>query len=100
MTKEIIMKKSLAIFLVLFSIGGAALAQNDRVTGIEESTDPAKVADVERRAQEIISQQRSASGTTGAAGSSASSEPMHKKAHKSRAHKMKKGSKASAGTAQ
>jgi hypothetical protein len=89
------MKKSLAVFLVWAPIAGAAFAQSDRLTGIEESTDPAKVAEVERKAQEIIShQQQGASGASDTAGTSASSGKMHKKSHKARTHKMDKGSKA------
>jgi hypothetical protein len=47
------MKKAILTVLVpLFAVAGAVHAQQSE--GIRESTDPAKVAEVERRAQEIM----------------------------------------------
>lgn len=50
------MKKTLLFALLLVS--AAAQAQNVPLEGISESTDPEKVREVERRAQEIISRQQ------------------------------------------
>jgi hypothetical protein len=73
------MKSALAVFILLAPIAGAAYAQTtggDRITGIEVSTDPARAAEVERRAQEIAArQQETASGTSGTSGAAAGSEP-------------------------
>lgn len=49
------MKKASLLLASFLSIGGAAFAQNAPLTGISESTDPGKVAEVERRAQEVQS---------------------------------------------
>jgi hypothetical protein len=84
---EIVMNKSLAVFLVLLPLAGTLSAQNDPITGIAVSTDPARAAEVERHAQEIMArQQASASGTSGASGTGASSEMMQEKPHKGRMH--------------
>ena len=48
-------KVSLAILVSLSALAGAAYAQTDN--GITESTDPAKAADIEQRAQAMQSQQ-------------------------------------------
>ena len=48
------MKKASLLLASFLSIG-AAFAQNAPLTGISESTDPGKVAEVERRAQELQS---------------------------------------------
>ncbi|WP_114811007.1 hypothetical protein [Paraburkholderia kururiensis] len=48
-------KVSLAILVSLSALTGAAYAQSD--TGITMSTDPAKAADIEQRAQALQSQQ-------------------------------------------
>ncbi|TKC81694.1 hypothetical protein FAZ69_27405 [Trinickia terrae] len=48
-------KVSLAILVSLSALAGAAYAQTDK--GITESTDPAKAADIEQRAQALQSQQ-------------------------------------------
>lgn len=48
-------KVSLAILVSLSALAGAAYAQTDN--GITESTDPAKAADIEQRAQALQSQQ-------------------------------------------
>jgi hypothetical protein len=76
----VIMKSALAVFIVLVPIAGVAYAQTtegDRITGIELSTDPARAAEVERRAEEIAArQQETASGASGTSGTSVGSEPM------------------------
>ncbi|WP_206998826.1 hypothetical protein [Trinickia mobilis] len=48
-------KVSLAILVSLSALAGAAYAQTDN--GVTESTDPAKAADIEQRAQALQSQQ-------------------------------------------
>lgn len=55
----------LAALVASFALGGAVHAQ-DMSQGIRESTDPAKVADVERRANEMQSRQQSADQQSGA----------------------------------
>jgi hypothetical protein len=71
-------KVSLAILLSLSALTGAAYAQSDN--GVTMSTDPAKAADVEQRAQELQSQQQAAE-----------SQPVmhHKMEHKKPMHHMK-----------
>ncbi|MPW19793.1 hypothetical protein GCT13_23570 [Paraburkholderia sp. CNPSo 3157] len=49
-------KVSLAILVSLSALTGAAYAQQDQ--GVTMSTDPAKAADVEQRAQELQSKQQ------------------------------------------
>ncbi|MGA3248312.1 MAG: hypothetical protein ABSD12_09095 [Paraburkholderia sp.] len=51
-------KVSLAILVSLSALTGAAYAQTDN--GVTMSTDPAKAADVEQRAQDLQSQQQAA----------------------------------------
>jgi hypothetical protein len=48
-------KVSLAVLVSLSALAGAAYAQTDN--GITESTDPAKAADIEQRAQALQAQQ-------------------------------------------
>jgi hypothetical protein len=70
-------KVSLAILVSLSALTGAAYAQSDN--GVMMSTDPAKAADVEQRAQELQSQQQAAEN-----------QPMHHKMeHKKAPHHMK-----------
>lgn len=49
-------KVSLAVLISLSALTGAAYAQSDN--GVMMSTDPAKAADVEQRAQELQSRQQ------------------------------------------
>ncbi|WP_109479474.1 hypothetical protein [Paraburkholderia sp. C35] len=49
-------KVSLAILVSLSALTGAAYAQQDQ--GIQMSTDPAKAADVEQRAQDLQNRQQ------------------------------------------
>jgi hypothetical protein len=62
-------KVSLAILVSLTALTGAAYAQDN---GVTMSTDPAKAADIEQRAQALESQQQSMQ--------SEQSMPMHHKA--------------------
>lgn len=84
------MKKSLLVCMSLLALAGTVSAQNAPVQGISESTDPAKIADVERRAQAIAQQGQNA-GASGNAGAGADSEHMtgrsHHKAKKDRMHR-------------
>lgn len=70
------MNKSSLIFIALLSIAGSTFAQNEPVSSITESTDPTKIAEIEKRAEEIAMQQQqmSSSGATGAAGTDAASK--------------------------
>ena len=70
-------KVSLAILVSLSALTGAAYAQTDN--GVTMSTDPAKAADVEQRAQELQSQQQAAE----------SQPAMPAKHHKKAPHHMK-----------
>ena len=92
------MKKASWILASLLSIGGAALAQNAPLTGISESTDPDKVAEVERRAQEVQAAAQQApssaqegtparSGYTGDSARSKSKSMKHRKARKGKVQK-------------
>jgi hypothetical protein len=94
------MKSKLAVLTVLLPLAGAVFAQNDPITGIAESTDPAKVAEVERRAQEIMShQQAGTSGASNASGTSATSDTSQKKQHKGKKSKKQKANKDDQGAA-
>lgn len=85
------MKNASLFLLTLLLIGGAAIAQNEPVTEIRESTDPNKIAEVERRAQEIAeaAQQQEANPPSSGASSGPSTAP-ETKASKPR-KKIKKG---------
>lgn len=97
------MKKSLLVCMSLFALAGAASAQNAPEQGIRESTDPAKIADVERRAQ-AIAQQGQSTGASENAGAGASSERAagrpHHKAKKNRMHRRMHKPGAEGGAAQ
>ena len=47
------MKISFWLFLALTTAAGLSVAQNAPLSGISETTDPVKIAEIERRAQEI-----------------------------------------------
>jgi len=82
------MKKASWLLVSFLSIAGAAWAQNAPVEGISESTDPSKVADVERRAQEMASRQQTpTSGASASTGTGSTSEAMP--GHGSKARKGK-----------
>jgi hypothetical protein len=72
-------KASLAVLVSLSTLAGAAYAQTD--TGVKMSTDPAKAADVEQRAQALQTQQETMPKMEA---------PMH---HKATAHHHKKAMK-------
>ncbi|CAH2776602.1 MAG: FIG00453023: hypothetical protein [uncultured Paraburkholderia sp.] len=78
-------KVSLAILVSLSAVAGAAYAQDK---GVMTSTDPAKAADVEQRAQDLQNRQQ--------AMNSAPAMPM--KHHKMTPHHHKKAPKADAGS--
>lgn len=100
------MKNALAVSLViaLAPIAGATYAQTEGapVTGISVTTDPARAAEVERKAQEIAErQQQTTSGTSGTSGTSAGPDqattPKKQKEH-GKAHKGSAGSYPEGGT--
>jgi stringent starvation protein B len=75
-------KVSLAILVSLSAVTGAAYAQDN---GVTMSTDPAKAADVEQRAQDLQNRQQAMQ-----------SAPMPEKHHKMAPHHHKKPAKADA----
>ncbi|SNS87145.1 hypothetical protein SAMN06265795_10853 [Noviherbaspirillum humi] len=50
------------VFVALCAIGSSAVAQ-DSSSGIRESTDPSRIAEVERHARDLQSQQQSSGGS-------------------------------------
>ena len=52
------MKISLWLCLALSTAAGLSFAQNAPLSGISETTDPVKIAEIERRAQEIAARQQ------------------------------------------
>ena len=52
------MKISLWLFLALGAAASLSVAQNAPLSGISETTDPVKIAEIERRAQEIAARQQ------------------------------------------
>ena len=70
------MNKFKLIVLPLVFSASAAIAQNAPDTGISESTDPGKVAEVERRAQDLRSQGSSMSGGASGSGSGSGASSM------------------------
>jgi hypothetical protein len=50
------MKSKPAFLIALLATAGVSLAQNAPLEGIAETTDPARIADIERRAQELGAQ--------------------------------------------
>ena len=52
------MKTLLGFFLALSTAAGLSFAQNAPLSGISETTDPVKIAEIERRAQEIAARQQ------------------------------------------
>lgn len=82
---EVTMKKmSLAVLFSLSAMTTAAFAQTDQ--GVTMSTDPAKISDIEQRAQDLQSRQ--------------SSMPADMPMHKGTTHHKKSGMKHSKGTAE
>ena len=57
------MKTKSLLLCSLLAVSGAAFAQNAPLSGISETTDPDKIADIERRAQDLESHQRPATET-------------------------------------
>ena len=52
------MKTMSWLFLALGTAAGLSFAQNAPLSGISETTDPVKIAEIERRAQEIAARQQ------------------------------------------
>ena len=53
------MKPSAWLFAAAMSAAGLAVAQTEPQSTVQESTDPAKIADIESRAQELASRPQS-----------------------------------------
>jgi hypothetical protein len=68
-------KVSLAILVSLSALTGAAYAQSDN--GVMMSTDPAKAADVEQRAQDLQAQQQAAENQQSAMPAKHHKKAMH-----------------------
>ncbi|MFC7518265.1 hypothetical protein ACFQUU_24940 [Herbaspirillum sp. GCM10030257] len=81
-------KTSMAMLISLLSVTGVAFAQSQAPsTEIRESTDPAKVADVEQRAADIQArQQASASSQDMSSGSSESTTTKSRSGHSGKGH--------------
>ncbi len=74
------MKSSTWIFAATMSISGFALAQTPPNPGVTETTDPAKIAEIEKHAQEL-----EARGQTTPAAGEKDHTKKHSKQHKSKA---------------
>lgn len=74
------MKSSVWLFAAAMSVSALALAQNAPKAGVTESTDPAKIAEIEQHAQQLAASQ-SATPATG--------EHEHMRKHGMRHHKHK-----------
>jgi hypothetical protein len=72
-------KVSLAILVSLTALTGAAYAQDN---GVMMSTDPAKAADVEQRAQDLQAKQEAMESKSSMSGMHHKAMPHHKKAAK------------------
>jgi hypothetical protein len=57
------MKSTAWLLAAALSAAGAALAQTEPQSTVRETTDPARIADIERRAQELVSRGQSSSTT-------------------------------------
>lgn len=96
-------KTSIAVLASLLALASVAQAQSQDMspsTEIRESTDPAKIAEVERRAAEIMSQQQSGQGmdaSSGASDSSTADRPMKERKHKSRSGRERSESRSGSG---
>jgi hypothetical protein len=78
------MKASALIFSASICVSGLALAQTDTNSAVKETTDPAKIAEIERHAEELASRQQAKPATEAPA-----STQKHKKGggHKGKSHK-------------
>lgn len=76
-------KVSLAILVSLSAVTGAAYAQDN---GVMMSTDPAKAADVEQRAQDLQSRQQAMESESTMPAKHHKMSPHHKKAPKADAN--------------
>jgi hypothetical protein len=69
-------KMSLALLVSLGAVTGAAYAQDN---GITTSTDPAKVADIEQRAQDLQNRQQTMQNSPAPTGKHHKMSPHHSK---------------------
>ncbi|MET0859162.1 MAG: hypothetical protein ABWY27_20610 [Telluria sp.] len=94
------MKSSAWLFAAAISAAGAALAQTEPQSTVTETTDPAKIADIERRAQELASRAPSSSTTATTADESHRADKHNSRSqkHKSKNKRANK-DKASSGQA-
>jgi hypothetical protein len=89
---EVTMNKTIiAVLISMLPLVGANAAKPQAPTSeIRESTDPATVADAERRAAEVQSQQSATSGASSGS-SGATHHKKHAKKHSAKAKKAKSG---------
>ncbi|WP_426175075.1 hypothetical protein [Massilia sp. TWR1-2-2] len=77
------MKTSAWLFAAAMGAAGLALAQSAPQSAVTESTDPAKIAEIERHAQDLAARTQSSAAAT-------TNEHQHaKKPHSARHHKHK-----------
>ena len=83
------MKASPWIFAAAMSVSSLALAQTPQSSGVTEITDPARIAAIERRAQELASRPAAATATMNEGGQTKhkgmrhhKNKAMHKGMHK------------------
>ncbi len=94
------MKSSAWLFAAAMCAAGAALAQTEPQSTVTETTDPAKIADIERRAQELASSRTSSPSTTAAsAGGHHDADTHHSGSHKQKAKNKRNRNKAPSGQA-
>ena len=75
------MKSSAWLFAAAMSAAGFTLAQTEPQSTVKQTTDPASIAKIERRAQELSSRNQSSSTTTTSTG-----EQHEGKKHRSARH--------------
>ena len=84
-----------SFFLLLATFAAGAFAQSDS-EGVTTSTDPAKIAAIERHADELRARGAQASGAADATGRGAHAMKHHRQGHHRHHGAMKKSSRANA----
>jgi hypothetical protein len=93
-------KLTLALIASLFAAGGAMAATSTDSQGVTTSTDPAKVAQIERHAGELKARQSGHSQTMAAhtSGTSSAKAGAHGSKHKKHARHQRSGANKAAGS--
>jgi hypothetical protein len=76
------MKSTAWLFAAALSAAGAALAQTEPQSTVTEITDPARITDIERRAQELVSRGQSSSSTAAPTSEQAAGDKQQARAQK------------------